>query len=94
MNNITIRSARPTDADALLRLAALDSKVLPTGDLVVAEVGGKIVAALESETARAVADPFVHSAGAVELLRVQAGADIEAARRSRETRFHAFPRLA
>ncbi|MEA2168424.1 MAG: hypothetical protein QOF76_1724 [Solirubrobacteraceae bacterium] len=93
MTDITIRSARPADVDALLRLAALDSQALPTGDLVVAEVGGELVAAYEPASARAVADPFVHSAGAVELLRLRATEDKRRAERHRNRVIH-LPRLA
>ncbi|MEA2287824.1 MAG: hypothetical protein QOJ21_3867 [Solirubrobacteraceae bacterium] len=70
--DITIRPARPSDDAALAALAALDSAPPLHGDRVVAEAGDRIVAALSTGDGRAVADPFVPSAGAVELLRVHA----------------------
>ena len=68
MSDITIRNSRPTDAVAIRRLAALDSRPVPAGDLVVAEVGGEIVAA--GSVAGAVADPFRRTADVTQLLDV------------------------
>ena len=68
----TIRRADLADLAALDRLAALDSKSAPTGDVLVAEVGGELWAALELSSGRAIADPFRHSGELVELLRHQA----------------------
>jgi hypothetical protein len=84
MSDITIRSSRPTDAAAIRRLAALDSRPVPAGDLVVAEVGGEIVAA--RSVSGVVADPFRPTADVVELLGVRvrsAAAPARAAHRSR-----------
>ncbi len=72
MPEITIRTARETDEARLRRLAALDSQRLPAGDLLVAELGGEIQAALAPASQRAVANPFKRTAGLVELLRVYA----------------------
>ena len=94
MTDITIRTARPADADALRRLAALDSQRLPAGDLLVAEVGGSIVAAYEPTQGRAVADPFSRTAGAVDLLRMRAGSDARSTHRERRGILAALPRLA
>ena len=69
---ITLRGASAADAAALERLAALDSRRLPGGDLLVAESDGHIVAAVSVRTLDAVADPFERTADAVALLRRQA----------------------
>jgi hypothetical protein len=68
----TIRRADLADLAALDRLAALDSKSAPSGDVLVAEVAGELWAALEIGSDTAVADPFRPSAQLVELLRVHA----------------------
>jgi hypothetical protein len=79
MSDITIRNSRPTDAAAIRRLAALDSRPVPTGDALVAEVGGEIVA-VRSATG-AVADPFRPTADVVELLDVRMRSAASAATR-------------
>ena len=71
MSDITIRSARQTDADAIRELAALDSRRVPAGDLLVAEQDGRVVAAVAPASLEAIADPFERTAGAVALLRQQ-----------------------
>ena len=55
---LRIRQARGTDAAALERLAALDSSHAPAGDVLVAEVGDELWAALSLDDGHAVADPF------------------------------------
>jgi hypothetical protein len=69
---VTIRWAVPADLAALERVAGLDSKRLPAGPLLVAEVGGQIWAALSTLDDAAVADPFVPSGDLVGLLRARA----------------------
>ena len=66
---ITLRSATAADAPWLERLAALDSRPLPKGTLLVAERDGDLVAAVAEETLVAVADPFQQTADVVTLLR-------------------------
>ena len=66
---LTIRRAHEADARALARLAALDSSSPPTGDSLIAEVGGELWAALEIGSGAAIADPFRPSGDLVELLR-------------------------
>jgi hypothetical protein len=78
----TIRRADLADLAALDRLAALDSKSAPTGDVLVAEVGGELWAALELSSGRAIADPFRPSGELVDLLRMQASPTPATARRS------------
>ena len=69
---VTIRHAHEGDAAALARLAALDSKRVPDGPALVAESGTRIVAALPLADEGAIADPFVHTAELVALLRMRA----------------------
>jgi hypothetical protein len=70
---LTVRTARPADADRLTDLARLDSARPLTGDVLLAEADGRPVAALSLTDHRAVADPFVRSGEAVAVLRVRAG---------------------
>ena len=72
MSDITIRNSRPADASALRQLAALDSKTVPQGELIVAEVSGEVVAAYAPASSRTIADPFRPTADVVDLLRVRA----------------------
>jgi hypothetical protein len=69
---IVIRLARPTDATELRRLAQRDSADPPASPALVAEVGGRIRAALGLEGETTIADPFESTAAAVELLHVRA----------------------
>ena len=68
-NSITLRPATAADAPWLERLAALDSRALPEGDLLVAERDGNLVAAVAEHSLEAVADPFQRTADVVTLLR-------------------------
>ena len=70
---LTIRRATAADAFALKRLSALDSAFPPTGDLLLAEMGSELWAAVSIDTGAAVADPFRPSGDLVELLRFRAG---------------------
>jgi hypothetical protein len=69
--DVTIRWARPEDHEALARVAALDSKRVPDGPLLVAVVDGRIWAALGHDGS-AIADPFSPSGDLVGLLRTRA----------------------
>lgn len=71
MSDLTIRTAHVADVPALHRLAQLDSQEDLAGDVLVAEVCGTPVAALETDSGRAIADPFEPTAQVVELLRVR-----------------------
>jgi hypothetical protein len=68
---VTIRHAAPADLASLERLAALDSRRIPSGELFVAEVEGRLLAATSIDTGAVIADPFEHTAALVELLRVR-----------------------
>jgi hypothetical protein len=70
--SLTIRHANGADATALARLAALDSSRVPSGELLIAELDGQLVAALSIDTGAAIADPFEHTATIVDSLRAQA----------------------
>ncbi|MBI5106938.1 MAG: hypothetical protein HZB46_18480 [Solirubrobacterales bacterium] len=70
MSTLVLRPATPEDATALRRLAALDSQRPIAGPSLVAEVdGGRLVAAIAQASGRVVADPFLPTAEAAELLR-------------------------
>jgi hypothetical protein len=71
-DQVTIRRAYPDDATALAQLAALDCRRLPAGELLVAEVDGRLWAAVSVSSTVAIADPFRPSAGLVRLLRMRA----------------------
>src|SRR3954452_4823970 len=55
---VEIRHARPDELDALATLAQLDSSRAPRGDVLVADVGGELWAAVSIDDGHAVADPF------------------------------------
>lgn len=68
--HIVIRSARSADEQAIAVLGVLDGgRRLPTGQVMVAEVDGRIRAAAGSNGA-AISDPFWPSADLVDMLRV------------------------
>lgn len=69
---VLIRRASAADDPALARLSALDERELPAGERLIGEIGGRIVAALEVCSGRAIADPFVATTGVVELLGLRA----------------------
>jgi hypothetical protein len=71
-DTVLIRLAAPADADAIARLAALDSSPVPTGDLLLAEADGALRAALRLDDRAVIADPFARTAGLVELLDARA----------------------
>jgi hypothetical protein len=71
-SSVLIRAARGSDGPALRRLAELDSRPLPEGDLLIAESDDEVVAALSIETGDRVADPFRRTADVVDLLAFRA----------------------
>jgi hypothetical protein len=73
LHSILIRPAHAGDVDALARLAALDSQRALEGSVVVAEAEGILVAALDTDSGTAIADPFRPTADVVELLNRHAG---------------------
>ncbi len=69
---ITIRAAHGGDGAAVARLAALDSAEVPGGELLLAEVGGELQAALSLDDGAVIADPFRRTAELVRLLALRA----------------------
>jgi hypothetical protein len=69
---VLIRFARAGDARAVAELEQLESRDLPDGPRLVAEVGEQIVAAVAVADGAAVADPFRPTQATVELLRLRA----------------------
>jgi len=69
---LVIRMARDEDGFALRQLATLDGQRVLTGQVLLAEVCGRTLAAFSLEEERAVADPFHRTANLTDLLRVRA----------------------
>jgi hypothetical protein len=69
---VVIRKAGTADRAALTRLAQRDSSSVPGGTLLLAEQDGALLAAVEIESDRAIADPFERTAEHVDLLRARA----------------------
>jgi hypothetical protein len=86
---LTIRAATPEDAEALARLAALDSSRAPRGLVLVAEVRGEPWAALSLDDQHAVSDPFRPSGELLPLL-LERGRDL---RRGEQARIRRHPRV-
>src|SRR5437588_7807189 len=55
---VSIRWAGPADEAAIATLAALDSRTRPPGQMLVADAGGEILAAVTADGTQAIADPF------------------------------------
>jgi hypothetical protein len=91
---LTIRRADTSDTGALVRLAALDSASPPTGDALLAEVGGELWAAVEVDSGAAIADPFRPSGELVDLLRLQVSLEAGAERSERRSLARLLPRAA
>jgi hypothetical protein len=70
-SEITIRVAREDDRHRLQRLAERDSAKVPSGRLLVAERDSQLIAAVAVDAGSAIADPFLPTGPAVELLRVR-----------------------
>jgi hypothetical protein len=69
-DTITIKLSTDADRDRVERLAQLDGGHAPTGEVLLAEVNGRLLAAVGMDGS-AVADPFERTAGVVRLLRTQ-----------------------
>jgi hypothetical protein len=93
VTDLTIRRAHAADEASLATLAVLDSARPLNGPALVAHDGERLVAAVSLADDRAIADPFVASAPAVEMLRVRAahmtGARTAPRRRWRRSRVRA-----
>ena len=71
---IALRRATADDDRAVARLAQLDDTTAPQGELLLAELDGRLVAALPIDGGRAVADPFVSTQEIVSLMELRASA--------------------
>ena len=91
----TLRQAASADRTALDELAQLDSRRLTDDRYTVAEIDGRIVAAISNTTGDAIADPFRRTAEIVELLRAHAGqVTVKQTRRQLTLRRHRRPAFA
>ena len=68
-DGVHIRRASDSDLPQLRRLAHLDDRRVPRGELVLAEEGGEIRAAIAADGSSAIADPWRPTARMVEALR-------------------------
>jgi hypothetical protein len=73
VTRVTLRYSSAADAARLKTLAELDSAEAPTGPALVAEVDGRLRAALPLDGGAPIADPFHRGAELIELLRLRAG---------------------
>jgi len=70
--DLAVRMSTAADLDALERLAGLDSRRLPAGPFLLAEVDGELVAAAPIGSAgEPISDPFRHTADARALLALR-----------------------
>lgn len=88
-----VRFTYPDEARTLQRLAQLDDAAELTGEILVATIDDDVVAGLSLDDGRVVANPFVLTSGAVELLRRNAKA-LTGQRGLRPWRSVLRPRLA
>jgi hypothetical protein len=72
VTRVTLRYGASGDAERLSELAELDSAVAPLGPVLVAEVDGRLRAALPLDGSSPIADPFHRGAELLELLRLRA----------------------
>jgi hypothetical protein len=70
-NSYVIRNAAPADRDLLERIARLDTQASIVGPALIGEIGGIAAAAISADDGRVIADPFIHTANLVALLRVR-----------------------
>ena len=68
---VAMRIATPDDRASVERLAQLDDCLAPTASLLLAEVDGRVVAAVPLDGGRAFADPFRPTAAVLELMRLR-----------------------
>jgi hypothetical protein len=71
--SVTIRAARALDRAALRRVAQRDSRAVPEGELLVAEIDGELQAAIALGTGEVIADPFRPTAELVRMLGLRRG---------------------
>jgi hypothetical protein len=91
-HSLTLRFAIGADAEAIDRLAQLDSRRAPRGAVLVAEVDGELWAALSLDDQHAVSDPFRPTENLVALLKARARQLRHAAHGRTETLPRVWPR--
>ena len=69
--SIVIRPARPSDEDAVRLVAQRDSRAVPDGELLIADVEGAVRAAISLTTGEIVADPFQRTEELVRVLSLR-----------------------
>jgi hypothetical protein len=79
-DSLTLRIATAEDAEALARLVELEEARPLRGEVILAELDGRVMAALSVHDDRAVADIFRPTAEIVAMLRARRGALIRARR--------------
>jgi hypothetical protein len=72
VTRVSLRFSGAADTAGLRRLAALDSAPAPSGTALVAEVDGRLRAALPLDGSAPIADPFHAGDDLIELLRLRA----------------------
>ncbi len=72
VSRVTLRYAAAADRERLRILAELDSATAPVGPMLVAEVDGRLRAALPLDGGSPIADPFHRGAELIALLRMRA----------------------
>jgi hypothetical protein len=72
VTRVTLRYGADADAERLRALAELDSRTVPDGPVLVAEVDGRLRAALPLDGSGPIADPFHRGAELLELLALRA----------------------
>ena len=70
--SVTLRLGSTHDQKPLARLAALDGADPPEQPVLLAEVDGRLLAALALSNGRVISDPFHRTADLIELLRARA----------------------
>ena len=71
-DHLTIRHSTERDRPRIRELAELDDRPAPVGDALLAEVEGRVLAAVGVDDGGAVADPFRPTGDLVALLLVRA----------------------
>ncbi len=72
VTRVTLRQSSVADRESIRLLAELDSARVPSGPALVAEIDGRLRAALPLDGSPAIADPFHRGLDLVELLRLRA----------------------
>jgi hypothetical protein len=86
--HVVIRSGVASDDAEVARLAELDGGHVPAGATLVAELRGRVVAAISLDGGRAIADPFRPTGDIARLLELRASQLRDAARGSRDGDVH------